>query len=142
MDMAVILWGRTDFAFLGMRRRLSVVSRDHTRMFKAFPRAVTDTCARIWHTRPSQKFLIPMALLFQFALNFVLVLVSAAVDGVCLQTSESIGCAEELGLPAVVVLNKIDLLPDEVAAQVSILPLSHESLGPVRCVDRIVVHYA
>ncbi|CAB1120457.1 unnamed protein product [Ectocarpus sp. CCAP 1310/34] len=49
--------------------------------------------------------------------NFVLVSVSAAVDGVCLQTSESIGCAEELGLPAVVVLNKIDLLPNEVAAQ-------------------------
>ncbi|CAM9259184.1 unnamed protein product [Ectocarpus sp. 4 AP-2014] len=45
------------------------------------------------------------------------VLVVSAVDGVCLQTSESIGCAEELGLPAVVVLNKIDLLPDEVAAQ-------------------------
>lgn len=41
-----------------------------------------------------------------------------AVDGVCLQTSESIGCAEELGLPAVVVLNKIDLLPEEEAAQV------------------------
>lgn len=78
--------------------------------------------------------------------NFVLVFVSAAVDGVCLQTSESIGCAEELGLPAVVVLNKIDLLPDEVAAQVSILPLSTQSLGTVRlpnycplCVDTNVV---
>ncbi|CAM9105762.1 unnamed protein product [Scytosiphon promiscuus] len=45
------------------------------------------------------------------------VLVVSAVDGICLQTSESIGCAEELGLPAVVVLNKIDLLPDEVATQ-------------------------
>ena len=41
------------------------------------------------------------------------------MDGICLQTSESIGCAEELGLPAVVVLNKIDLLPDDEAAQVS-----------------------
>lgn len=40
----------------------------------------------------------------------------AAVDGVCLQTSESIGCIEELGLPVVVVLNKIDLLTDEDAA--------------------------
>ena len=45
--------------------------------------------------------------------------VIAAVDGICLQTSESIGCAEELGLPAVVALNKIDLLPDEEAAQVT-----------------------
>ncbi|CAN0309544.1 unnamed protein product [Pylaiella littoralis] len=45
------------------------------------------------------------------------VLVVSAVDGVCLQTSESIGCAEELGLPVVVVLNKIDLLPEEEAAQ-------------------------
>ncbi|CAM9255833.1 unnamed protein product [Hapterophycus canaliculatus] len=45
------------------------------------------------------------------------VLVVSAVDGICLQTSESIGCAEELGLPAVVVLNKIDLLPDEAATQ-------------------------
>lgn len=47
--------------------------------------------------------------------------VHTAVDGICLQTSESIGCAEELGLPAVVVLNKIDLLPEEEAAQVSLL---------------------
>lgn len=47
-------------------------------------------------------------------------LVAAAVDGVCLQTSESIGCAEELGLPAVVALNKVDLLPDKEVAQVSI----------------------
>lgn len=45
-------------------------------------------------------------------------LCTAAVDGICLQTSESIGCAEELGLPAVVVLNKIDLLPEKEAAQV------------------------
>lgn len=42
------------------------------------------------------------------------------MDGICLQTSESIGCAEELGLPAVVALNKIDLLPDEEAAQVTL----------------------
>lgn len=42
-----------------------------------------------------------------------------AVDGVRLQTSESIGCAEELGLPAVVALNKIDLLQQEEAAQVT-----------------------
>lgn len=48
----------------------------------------------------------------------------AAVDGVCLQTSESIGCAEELGLPAVVVLNKIDLLPEKEAAQVTRLSSS------------------
>lgn len=45
------------------------------------------------------------------------VLVISAVDGVCLQTSESIGCAEELGLPTVVALNKVDLLPQEEAAQ-------------------------
>lgn len=45
--------------------------------------------------------------------------VSPAVDGVCLQTSESIGCAEELGLPTVVVLNKIDLLPEEQKSQVT-----------------------
>lgn len=41
-----------------------------------------------------------------------------AEDGVCLQTSESIGCAEELGLPVVVVLNKIDLLGEKDAAKV------------------------
>lgn len=38
------------------------------------------------------------------------------MDGVCLQTSESIGCIEELGLPVVVVLNKMDLLTEKGAA--------------------------
>lgn len=42
----------------------------------------------------------------------------SAADGICLQTSESIGCAEELQLPAVVALNKMDLVPDTEAAQV------------------------
>lgn len=70
----------------------------------------------------------------------MLVFVSAAVDGVCLQTSESIGCAEELGLPAVVVLNKIDLLPDEVAAQVSIFPLSSKSRNCVLTESLFITH--
>lgn len=48
----------------------------------------------------------------------------AAVDGVCLQTSESIGCAEELGLPVVVALNKIDLVPERDVAQVISATLS------------------
>ncbi|CAM9168684.1 unnamed protein product [Choristocarpus tenellus] len=40
------------------------------------------------------------------------VLVVSAVEGVCLQTKESMGCAEELGLPTVVAVNKMDLLPE------------------------------
>lgn len=59
---------------------------------------------------------------------------TAAVDGVCLQTSESIGCAEELRLPAVVVLNKIDLLPEEEAAQVfTLLILISPQCGAIGC---------
>lgn len=63
---------------------------------------------------------------------------AAAVDGICLQTSESIGCAEELGLPAVVVLNKIDLLPEEEVAQVLVPHTSGVLIGSVTSIGLAV----
>ncbi|KAG5187545.1 hypothetical protein JKP88DRAFT_307344 [Tribonema minus] len=38
------------------------------------------------------------------------VVVVSAVDGVCQQTGESIGCLDDLGLPAVVAVTKVDLV--------------------------------
>ncbi|KAG7400173.1 hypothetical protein PHYBOEH_006712 [Phytophthora boehmeriae] len=46
------------------------------------------------------------------------VLVVAADEGVLLQTEESIGAIEESGLPAIVCINKIDLLDEEDEAKV------------------------
>ncbi|CAM9370012.1 unnamed protein product [Chrysoparadoxa australica] len=54
------------------------------------------------------------------------VLVVSAVEGVCLQTQESIGCIEEMGIPCIVALNKVDLLPCSTARRERILALEEE----------------
>jgi GTPase len=48
------------------------------------------------------------------------VLVVSAQDGVCEQTGESIGCLDDLALPAVVALTKMDLVPEHQRAQVRV----------------------
>ena len=59
-----------------------------------------------------------------------------AVEGVCVQTEESIGCAEELSIPMVVALNKIDLVDDarieELVADLrQYVVLEHAPIQPV-----------
>jgi translation initiation factor IF-2 len=46
------------------------------------------------------------------------VLVVSAQDGICEQTGESIGCLDDLALPAVVALTKMDLVPEAQREQV------------------------
>ncbi|CAH0480411.1 unnamed protein product [Peronospora belbahrii] len=49
----------------------------------------------------------------------LVLLIVAADEGVLLQTEESIGAIEEAGLPAVVCINKVDLLGDDGEGQVA-----------------------
>jgi GTPase len=60
------------------------------------------------------------------------VLIVSAQDGVCEQTGESIGCLDDLALPAVVALTKMDLVPEPQRAQVRVRyctqPLLHRCL--------------
>lgn len=65
---------------------------------------------------PGQEFFYRMRN-FGASVADAVVLVVSVQEGVCLQTEESIGIVESMNVPVIVVINKIDTLPDNEASE-------------------------